>query len=126
MAGTNITYKDFSIKFLIDARIGGQLYSGTDAGLDASGVSERTLAGREDGIIVDAVVNTGTAEEPIWEENTVNIPIQEYFGSISSAASEYIYDQTNIRLREVSLSYNLHHQPQNPHPKCTGQFHHFH
>ena len=102
-----INYKNLAFKFLIDARIGGQLYSGTDARLDASGVSERTLAGREDGIVVDGVVNTGTADEPVWEKNTVNIPIEEYFGSISGAASEYIYDQTNIRLRELSLTYKM-------------------
>ncbi len=102
-----INYKNLAFKFLIDARIGGQLYSGTDARLDASGVSKRTLAGREDGIVVDGVVNTGTADEPVWEKNTVNIPIEEYFGSISGAASEYIYDQTNIRLREVSLTYKM-------------------
>ncbi len=101
-----IKYKDISFRFLIDARIGGQLYSGTDARLDGNGVSQRSLEYR-DGIVVDGVVNTGTPEAPVWEQNTVEISGQDYFGAISGIASNYVFDQTNIRLREVSLSYTL-------------------
>lgn len=102
-----LNYRDFSLRFLIDFRLGGQLYSGTDAGLDASGVSKRTLQYREAGVVVDGVVNTGTPEAPVYEQNTKSISAQQYWGSISGIASEYIYDQTNIRLREVSLMYRL-------------------
>ena len=97
----------FTLNFLIDARIGGQLYSGTDARLDASGVSERTLEYREEGIVVDGVVNTGTAEAPVYEPNTAQITEQEYWGAMSSIAENHIYDQTNIRLRELSLTYRF-------------------
>ena len=92
---------------LIDARIGGQIYSGTDAALDASGTSVRTLDYREGGIVIDGVVNTGTAEAPVWSPNTVNINAQQYWGSYSGIGENYVYDQTNVRLREISLSYTL-------------------
>lgn len=100
-------YKDFTLNVLIDARIGGQLYSGTDASLDASGVSDRTLKYREDGVTLEAVTNTGTADAPVWTPNTAHITGQQYWGAVSSIASNYIYDQTNIMLRQLALTYTL-------------------
>ena len=101
------SYKNLALRVLIDARIGGQLYSGTDASLDGSGVSERTLQYRTEGIVVDGVVNTGSPESPSYEQNTQQISGEQYWGSYSGIASNYIYDQTNIRLREASLTYSL-------------------
>ncbi|ELR72148.1 TonB-dependent receptor [Fulvivirga imtechensis AK7] len=101
------SYKNLSLKLLIDARIGGEVYSGADAGLDASGASKRTLQYREDGVVLDAMVNTGTAEEPVYVENTTSVSAQRYFGGLTGIASNYVYDQTNIRMREASLIYRL-------------------
>ena len=100
-------YKDLSFKFLIDARIGGEVYSAADAALDASGASERSLTYREEGILVEGVVNTGTAEEPVYTPNTTKVTAQAYWGAYSGISSNYVYDQTNIRLREVSLLYRF-------------------
>lgn len=95
----SLKYKALSLNFLIDIRYGGQLYSGTDKQLDATGVSERTLEYRETGYIYeDAVLADGTA-------NTTSITGSEYWNNLRT--SDYIYDQTNIRLRELSLTYNL-------------------
>jgi hypothetical protein len=84
---------------LIDGRFGGEIYSATSAGLDANGTSERTLQYREGGIVIDAI-NEGTGSA-----NTENITAQEYWGALSGIAENYIYDQTNIRLREFVLNY---------------------
>lgn len=100
-------YKNMSLKVLIDARIGGEIYSGADAGLDGGGVSERSLLYRESGVVLDAVTNTGTADNPIWTQNTESITAQEYFGSLGGIASNYVYDQTNVRLRELAVTYRL-------------------
>ncbi len=99
-------YKNIGFRMLFDGRVGGQLYSGTDARMDASGVSVRTLEHREP-FIFEGVVNTGTEEEPVWEENTTEVSAQDYYGALSGVTSNYIYDQTNLRLRELSLSYRL-------------------
>ena len=96
-------YKDFALNFLVDFRIGGEVYSGTDAALDGSGVSVKTLQYREGGITVDGVWDDNGTLTP----NTTNISAQDYWGAVSGIASEYIIEQTNIRLREISLSYNL-------------------
>lgn len=97
-----LVFKGFKLNFLIDARIGGQIYSGTDAGLDATGVSARSLEYREGGITIEGVVDDGTGN---FVANTTSITAEDYWSS--RAPSDYIYDQTNIRLRELSLSYQL-------------------
>ena len=97
-------YKNFTLNSLIDFRIGGEVYSATDAGLDAAGVSERSLQYREGGILVDGVIDNG---DGTYTPNTTTISAQDYWGAVSNIGSEYVYDQTNVRLREVSLTYSF-------------------
>ena len=94
------TYKDLALRFLIDARFGGKIYSGTDAALDNAGASEASLEYREGGIVIDGYKEDGS-------KNTTNISAQQYWGSYSAIGENYVFDQTNIRLRELSLVYNL-------------------
>ena len=96
-----LTYKDFSLSFLIDARMGGQIYSQTSAEMDANGVSARSLQYRESGVVV-AGVNVAT--EGV---NTESISGQEYWTAMSGISENYIYDQDNIRLRELAIGYNI-------------------
>ena len=93
-----INYKDL---FLIDARMGGQIYSQTSADLDRNGVSKRSLQYRESGVVVNAT-NTGTGSA-----NTQSITGQQYWTAMSNISENYIYDQDNIRLRELALAYNI-------------------
>ena len=99
----SIRFKDISLSFLIDARIGGEIYSQTGAALMGSGVTKETLEYREEGIIVDGVVESGETFVP----NTTSISAQDYWGSISGIAAAHVYEQTNVRLREFVLSYNV-------------------
>lgn len=92
-------YKNFSLRALIDARVGGKIFSATSEALDIAGVSQRSLQYRGEGVVLDAV-NQATGQP-----NTERITAQEYWGSLP--AENYIYDQTNVRLREVSLSYSF-------------------
>jgi TonB-linked SusC/RagA family outer membrane protein len=94
------TYKNLSLRLLIDARIGGELYSGTDAGLDAGGVSDRSLKYRETGVVINGVHDDGTV-------NTTSVSAEQYWQSYSNIAENYIFDQTNIRMREITLTYDL-------------------
>jgi TonB-linked SusC/RagA family outer membrane protein len=102
----SLTWHGITLGALIDFRIGGEVFSGTDAGLDGSGTSVRTLEYR-DGITVDGMVNEGTPEEPSYQPNTLQITGQDYWGAMSGISSNYIYSQTNFRLRELTLVYNL-------------------
>lgn len=102
-----INYRNVSLRVLIDARIGGELYSGTDAALDAAGVSKKTLQYREGGVVVEGSENVGSNDAPEYVTNENNITAQQYWGNYSSIPENYIFDQTNVRLREASLSYRL-------------------
>ncbi len=95
-----IRFNDFSMSFLIDARVGGQIYSQTSADLDRQGVSKRSLQYR-DGILVNGI-NTGTGVA-----NTERISGEEYWTAMGNVSGNYIFDQDNIRLRELSIGYNI-------------------
>lgn len=93
------SYNNWSLRFLVDARFGGEVYSATSSYLDAAGVSERSLEFRDGGVVVDAI------NEETGAQNTETITAQEYWGAYSGITSNYIYDQTNVRLREFALNY---------------------
>lgn len=97
----NISYKDFSLSFLIDARVGGKIYSQTSADLDRHGASERSLEYRESGVVVQGN-NTATGSA-----NTVNVSGQDYWNAMSTISENYLYDQDNVRLRELSIGYRI-------------------
>ena len=104
------TYKNFSLNALVDFRVGGEVFSFTDAALDASGVSERSLEFRDADFVFDGVVRVegeNTPEDDTFIPNTEEITAQEYWNSVSAVGSRYVYDQTNFRLRELSMTYNL-------------------
>ncbi len=97
----SITYKDFNLSFLIDARIGGKIYSQTSADLDETGASLRSLQYRESGVVLEGTnTETGAA-------NTVNISGQDYWTAMSNISENYLYDQDNVRLRELSIGYRI-------------------
>ena len=97
----SISYKDFNLSFLIDARIGGKIYSQTSADLDEAGASVRSLQYRESGVVLEGI-NTETGNA-----NTVNISGQDYWTAMSNISENYLYDQDNVRLRELSIGYRI-------------------
>ena len=96
-----LRYKDFSLNFLIDARVGGYVFSQTSAGLDRDGVSKRSLQYRESGILVDGTVADTN------DMNTKSITAQEYWQAMADVSANYVYGQDNVRLRELSIGYQL-------------------
>jgi len=99
----NLRYKNLNLGFVIDWRQGGKIFSQSQAYMHAAGNSEATLANRSGGLIVNGVYNDGT-------QNTIPINAQTYWTSVAGAepvASQFIYDASNIRLRELTLIYNF-------------------
>ncbi len=94
-------YKDFSLKFLIDFRIGGDILAGTSADMMAYGLTEETLEGREGGF---DMVGVNTNGDPV---NT-NISAENYYTSLAAnVTTPFVVDATNVRVREVTLTYRL-------------------
>jgi len=102
--GNKFTYKDFTLSFLISARMGGRISSFTNANIDGDGFSARTLAGREGGLIVDGIKADGS-------KNSTAITAEKYWTAIGGrntpAGEAFTYDASNIRLRELVLTYSL-------------------
>ena len=100
----SFSYKGFSIRALIDGRIGGEIISGTEMNLANSGIPEGTLPYREGGwnlggVNADGqVVNESISAQEFWQRASYKrFGIGEFFA----------YDATNFRLREVSLGYRV-------------------
>lgn len=106
MLGWNntLSYSRWTLNFLVDGRFGGKVMSVTNAVLDSYGVSEVSAAARDqDGVAINAVYENGT---PL----TARYDARRYFTSIGGRAGigeMYMYDATNIRLREMALTYRL-------------------
>jgi TonB-linked SusC/RagA family outer membrane protein len=96
-------YKKFSLNFLISARVGGIVSSFTNAIIYADGVTEQTISGR-DSYIFPGVTSTGAA-------NTIATTAEKFWkkvgGRNTPAGEVFTYDATNVRMREMSLSYAL-------------------
>lgn len=92
-------YKDFTLALLIDAKIGGKVLAMTEAGLDGWGVSKRSGDARDaGGITVDGVKFDADKYYRTTGNTNFNSPY---------AVENYVYDATNIRLREVTLGYTF-------------------
>ena len=87
---------NFNFGFLITARIGGIVYSKTQAMLDGFGVSEASALARDNGGIL---VNGGDVVNPqLWyQEVGYNTPVPQY----------YTYSATNVRLQEATIGYTF-------------------
>ncbi|MFI0430563.1 SusC/RagA family TonB-linked outer membrane protein [Mariniflexile sp. HMF6888] len=100
-------YKDFTLSFLIDFRIGGETISYSQARMAGAGVSDITLAGR-DGFVVNGVNDDGNGN---YTPNTTSITAQDYWSQVASrdprSAEDFVFDATNVRLRELILGYSL-------------------
>ncbi|WP_291909545.1 SusC/RagA family TonB-linked outer membrane protein [Chitinophaga sp. CB10] len=97
-------YGNWALSFLVDGRFGGKVMSVTQAVLDWYGVSETTAKARDNGgVKLDAVYENGRPFNGILDA-------QSYYTTIGGRAGIgelYMYDATNIRLRELSLSYRI-------------------
>ena len=105
------SYKDFTLSFLINGRLGGKVISLTEAYLDLNGLSQRTadarLAAEKNGIVA---TNYGNRPGMVLGDGSGRIvPIEEYYKAMGGSSNpyDYIYNATNFRLRELSLGYTF-------------------
>lgn len=98
----SFTYKNLSLEFLIDAKIGGNVVSATEAINDFYGVSQATADARNtNGGFIDVVDQDGNQQQMTAEAYYTQI------GGRDGIYGEYVYDATNVSLREFSIGYNL-------------------
>ncbi len=97
-------YKAFSLRVLMDGRIGGVIVDGTEMNLAFSGIPDVTAKFREGGLNLKGVDGNSN---PV--SSTINA--QTFWQTVSNqrygTAEFFTYDATNFRVRELSLGYDI-------------------
>jgi len=105
-----INYKDFFASVVLSARFGGTVLSMTEELLDGYGVSKRSGDARDAGGVDVKAYLVDSKGNPTTTPYGKKIDAQTYYSTIGGRGGmlgEYAYDATNIRVRELSLGYNI-------------------
>lgn len=99
----SFNYKNFNLSFLIDGKFDYQVMSVTQALMDGYGVSKVTGDARANGgVTINGITSNGTAVTTVdaekWYKNTAGM---------QPVSSQYIYDGTVVRLRELTFGYDF-------------------
>lgn len=120
-----LTYKNFTFNMLWEFRVGGDVFNGTQWAMDQWGTSTRSADWRQQTLVIDGVMNVGTKAKPVYEDRHFeihpdqvydqngtkklgyNIIKQYYQGPYSAYTSNYLTKVNSLRLRSISLSWDL-------------------
>ena len=92
----SFSYKGINAGFLLTARLGGIVYSATQAYLDLYGVSETSAAARDAG--------------GVWVNGRSRVNPQSFYEVVASQSglpTYYTYSATNLRLQEAHIGYTI-------------------
>ena len=92
----NFTWKNLNVGFMLSARLGGVVFSRTQAMLDNYGVSENSAAARDLGY-VSVNGNDRVNPESWFSEVAGDTTVPQY----------YTYSATNVRLQEATIGYTI-------------------
>lgn len=126
---TNFSYKNISLSAVFDVKVGADLYSMSARAAHETGKGMATLEGREawykseearqaagyakdspdwiptGGFIAPGVIDNG---DGTYRENDIVINPEKYWMSVCrNAPSMFIYDNSYVKCREITLSYTL-------------------
>jgi TonB-linked SusC/RagA family outer membrane protein len=111
-----ISYKGLSLSFLIDTKVGGDMFIATIQDMRARGVLPETAVDRDRGFLVPGVLADLATNTPLLSgdnqkiPNTLQVTANEFWfnGPMGYGSDEGgVFDATWIRLREISLGYQL-------------------
>lgn len=104
------SYKNWNLSFLFDWRQGGELVSRTLSLAGVGGQLEETAYRPEAGIVAQGVVNTGTAQNPVYTPNTTAVTPESYYRQFYDRNHEEnnVYNASFLKLRQFSLGYTFH------------------
>ena len=106
----SFSYKNISLSFLIDARIGGNIYSATTANLYKAGNAAGTVINgtREEFVVPNSVTSDGNGG---YTANSNAVTPELYWGRAAGGnigvGEAFLYDATNIRLRNITVGYDF-------------------
>lgn len=100
-----LSYKRLSLSALMDVKYGAQLYSFGWVDLRSNGSLE--ITGKDRGLprVLPGVIDNG---DGTFTENNIQVSAQTYWAGLGGLASKAaVFDATVIRLRELTLNYEL-------------------
>lgn len=106
----NFTYKNFNFSFQVDGRFGGKFFSGTMNELKHKGLAAETVVdGKREKFVVDGVIKD---DDGNYTQSNIEVTPQDYWRTVAGAGNlgiseENLFDATNVRLRNVQLTYNF-------------------
>ncbi|MEN0054447.1 MAG: SusC/RagA family TonB-linked outer membrane protein [Mucilaginibacter sp.] len=127
----SFTYKGINLSVLIDAHIGGSIYSGTNATGTYTGILASTLPGRGTANGGLSYYNSGSTAIPTTaaagpngetvnhdgiiyngvkadgSKNTTIISAQSYYKALTNADEPFVYSASYVKLREIKLGYTV-------------------
>ena len=111
----SFSFKNFNLSFLVDFKLGGDVYSGTNVRLTQWGLHRQTLAGREGGepLTVNGVTRTGTdaGGNPVYEPLSLTLTPQQaqnYWNQMGNRVQDhFVYDASFAKLRQLTFGYNF-------------------
>lgn len=132
----SVTYKNINVSFLVDAHIGGSIYSNTNRTGTYTGVLASTLPGRgtangglsyyypgNNSSAAAVQVNTGASApsgETVYTDgmvfkgvkadgtaNTRIVPAQSYYKGFTNVDEAFVYSASYVKLREVKIGYTF-------------------
>ena len=119
-----LTFGPASLRFLLDGKMGGDIFSVTSLFGTYAGVLEETLAGRctplgddpvpgyptctaETGIVVDGVNRVVTGTDTTYVPNETVIDGITYWSYMYNVKEAHVVDGSYVKLRDLTLSYAL-------------------
>ncbi|MDR2233743.1 MAG: SusC/RagA family TonB-linked outer membrane protein [Tannerella sp.] len=134
---TSVRWKDLTLSATIDAKWGGiMIYSAEDQMIQR-GTSKQTLPGRDGGLFIEGVYNSGTGDNPVWTnvkdapsyvlkadarnflKNDITIqgnemPYEQKFfeqyyryGQATRIADMLVFDASYVKFRQITLNYSI-------------------
>ncbi len=109
----SFSFKNFNLSALIDFKIGGDIYSGTNVRMTQAGLHKQTIEGREGqpAITVSGVAQNGTDGDgnPIYEPFNKTLTPNEarnYWSQVGNRVQDrFIYDASFAKLRQITFGY---------------------
>ncbi len=104
--GSTVSWRDLSLSFLLDGRIGGDVANVTGRGQYSNGMDERLARYRNHKVIFKGVVDNG---DGTYSPNTTPVILDQSTISnyIFTVSSNFIEDGSYLRMSHVTLAYDF-------------------
>lgn len=105
----SFSWKGFNLDFLVDARVGGKIFSMTRNLLTGYGMAAETAPnGERNSFVVDGVIANASGG---YDVNTKEVTPQRYWGALAQnnigITEANMYDATSVRLRTLTFGYSF-------------------